>query len=149
MHFTEMVAMIVTVACVFGFFAWSIAALVRIRTARYQADMQTKLLDRFGGSRELLDYLQTDAGKQFLQAAPPERSGSPHWRILRAMQAGVILTFFGIALFIGQSTVPDPRGLQLAGILITAIGLGFLLSAGLSYKFSKSWGVLDAQSKGE
>ena len=154
MQATEMVAMIVVVITLFSCFGWvswtGINNWRRIKVSRSQVEMQSKLLDKFGGSAELLDYLQTDAGKQFLQTEPAERPSAPHWRILRTMQAGIILTLLGLAILTGATIVREAsQELSLAGILVTAVGLGFLISSFLSYKFSKSWGILDSRPKGE
>src|SRR5688500_5275793 len=67
-----------------GWLAWLVGSTFRrVRTARLQADVQTRLLERFGTSRELLDYLQTGHGQRFLEFAVTERA-NPYGRILAA-----------------------------------------------------------------
>ena len=111
-----MIVVVTTVFTCFGWVSWAgTTNWRRIKVARSQADIQSKLLDKFGGSKELLDYLQTDAGKQFLQSEPPEVPSSPHWRILRAMQAGIILTLFGVALMFGRIRLAGSHATVAAG----------------------------------
>ena len=72
------------------------SALIRAR-----ADLQTKLLDRLGSGREVVEFCQTEGGKQFVEALslgtiePPTSKGSPTERILGSVQKGIILTLLG------------------------------------------------------
>lgn len=126
-----------------GWAIWVIATNTRrSNVAKVQAELQSKLLDRFGSSQELLDYLGSEAGQRFLEASTIERA-KPLGRILGSLQVGVILTLVALALLflywqfpgIGEPAV----GL---GILCLALGLGFLISAAVSYALLKRWGVL-------
>jgi hypothetical protein len=130
-----------------GFFIWMVGDTIRkSKIARAQADLQTKLIDKFGSSQELLDYMKTEAGQQFIQAAPVETpQRNPYSRILRSITAGTILTFLGIG-FLSISSYADGHGLSVFGTIALAIGLGFLVSAGISFYLSKSWGLFDRES---
>src|SRR5207249_4650115 len=82
----------------FVMLAWIIFSTVRRITAnKRMAELQAKLLDRFATGQELLAYLQTGEGKRFLESASVEHN-NPLWRILGAIQAGVILILVGVAL---------------------------------------------------
>ena len=126
-----------------SFVVWTIANTIRrIKRDRRRYETQSKLLDKFGSSAELLEYLKTDPGQQFLESTELERS-SPHGRILRAMQAGILSFFVGCALlFMRNQLGDDVEGVLVFGSLLVALGLGFLVSSGLSYKLSNSWGLL-------
>lgn len=131
-----------------GFFIWMVGDIIRkSKLAKAQSDMQTKLIDKFGSSQELLDYMKTDAGQQFIQAAPVEAppQRNPFSRILRSISAGTILTFLGIG-FLSISSYDGGHGFIVFGTIGLAIGLGFLVSAGISYYLSKSWGLFDRES---
>ena len=60
------------------------------RISKVNAEVHNKILDRFGSNEELLAYIDSPAGRRFLEAtpiapsaAPPERSvGAPFGRIL-------------------------------------------------------------------
>jgi hypothetical protein len=121
----------------------------RVRTARLQADVQKGLLERFGSSRELLDYLQTGHGQRFLEFVTSERA-NPYARILAAAQAGVIMTLLGGAfLFLmNMATVHEAADVLLVlGTLVLTLGIGFLASAALSFVLSRSWGLFDHRSE--
>ncbi|MBM3810594.1 MAG: hypothetical protein FJW20_03045 [Acidimicrobiia bacterium] len=141
---------IVMVASVFsslaGWSTWVIANnLRRAKAARYRAEVQNKMLDRFGNTQELLAYLQTEAGKQFLEGAETEPAPNPLSRILRALQSGAILLLLGLSLLFLIATQSDPdarQALLFIGTPVTSIGLGFLAAGALSYRLSSQWGLL-------
>ena len=131
-----------------GFLIWMVGDTIRkSKIAKAQSDMQTKLLDKFGSSQELLDFMKTEAGQRFIQTtpveAPPQRN--PYSRILRSITAGTILTFLGIG-FLSISSYAGGHGFSVFGTISLAIGLGFLVSAGISYFLSKSWGLFERES---
>jgi hypothetical protein len=122
----------------------------RKKIAELQTSMQTKLLEKFGNSQELLDYLRSEAGQKFMESAAMERA-RPAGRILGSIQAGLILTFVGIAILAVRAGVPSLgtdglNGLLILGSLAIAIGLGFLSSAVISFWLSKAWGLMDGKA---
>jgi hypothetical protein len=122
-----------------------------LRLSRVQDEVHNKLLDRFSGTGELLTYVQTTAGRRFLEAAPidVEPSGravaAPINRMLWSMQAGVVLAVGGLGFqYASGSTLPEvAQGLSLIGTLAVAFGVGFLISGVLSYLISKRLGLLE------
>ena len=131
-----------------GWVAWIVAGTIRrTRAARLQAEVQGKLLDKFGSSRDLLDYLHTTQGQRFLEFVVTERA-NPYSRILASAQAGVIMTLVGAALLMlrRMATVQEAADVLLVfGTLVITLGIGFLASGALSFVLSRSWGLLDAR----
>jgi hypothetical protein len=119
------------------------------RMAALQAEMQEKLLDKFGSSEEVIRYLESDAGRQFLDTATFEPT-NPYRRILSSIQTGLVLTFAGGAfLFLrGQLSDADDAFVFL-GALGVALGLGFICSAVATFLLSKSWGLVNGESGNE
>ena len=129
-----------------GFSGRKAGALIRAR-----ADLQTKLLDRLGSGREVVEFCQTEGGKQFIEALSmgtiesPASKGSPTERILGSIQKGIILTLLGLGfLILAQKYHRDDPGdvFMVVGVVGLSLGIGFLLSAGVSYRLSKSMGIL-------
>jgi hypothetical protein len=144
-------------AVVTGTLIWLVKMLVDhrrwLRQSKVQTEVHTKLLDRFTTNDDLLSYIQSPAGKKFLESAPitlepdthPRSVGAPFGRIFWSVQAGAVLLLSGLGLqFVGQRQQWEEIGQPLSsmGILVVAIGLGFLISAAASYFLSRRLGLL-------
>jgi hypothetical protein len=136
--------------CNVGWIGWVIiSAIRRTKIARAQAEVQSKLLDKFGSSQELLAYMQTDAGQRFIQVeSEPVPTKNPYTKILGSITVGTILSCLGIGLLLLAAVFNEDAPIIL-GTIAFAIGLGFLISSGLAYKLSKSWGLFDREAAGE
>jgi hypothetical protein len=131
-----------------GWIAWVIfSSIRRYKVAKFQAEVQAKLLERFDSNQSLLAYVETEAGKGFLKALAVEQT-TPYGRILNGVQAGIVLTVFGAALLALRGTVEDAgQALHVFGVLAIALGIGFLLAAGASYWLSRSFGSFERESR--
>ena len=99
-------------------------------------------------------YIATPAGSKFLQSAPisldtgvsASRSmGAPLSRIMWSAQAGVVLFFAGIGLLFASGRAGEDAHLplEIMGILAGALGVGFVVSAGVSFLLSHKMGLLE------
>jgi hypothetical protein len=110
-----------------------------LRQVRVQTEANTKVIDRLTSNEDLLAYAQTAAGASFLRAAPAAmetpRVGAPIGRILWSVQAGVVLAALGIGLWLVKGSVMDEiaPGFLVMGTVAVAVGLGFVVSAGIAY----------------
>lgn len=115
----------------------------RSKLMKYQYDLQTKLLEKFNNTQELMEYLQGDAGQQFLISATAEKA-DPRGKILGSIQTGLVLLTGGAAfMFLRNQIAEAEEGFVLIGTLGVALGIGFLLSAGVAYVLSKNWGMIN------
>jgi hypothetical protein len=141
-------------AC-FGGVIWLIRTAIEhrrwIRVSKIQTDVHTKLMDRFTGNEELLSYIQTPAGRRFLESAPipldsPRAVSAPVGRILWSMQLGAVLTVAGIGIEIvaARAIAEVAQPVAAVGIFVIAIGVGFLISSVLAYGVSRRLGLLGA-----
>src|SRR4051794_39286477 len=127
------------------------------RTSKVQTEVHTKLLDRFSSNEDLMAYMQTPSGRRFLESAPipvdgPARTvGAPLSRILWSLQAGVVLAVAGLGvLFISGRTLEEvAQPLFGVGVLVLALGTGFVVSAAASFFLSRRLGLLDAPTPRE
>jgi hypothetical protein len=146
MHTEDAIIMILvpSVLITVAWVAWVFATNVRrSRAGRFQAELHGKLLDKLGSSPELLTYLETDAGRRILQSVGDQ--ADPGGRILNAMHTGVVLLTLGIGFLICDGSLPGAHSVGVfltLGIVCMSAGAGFLISSGLSYAFSKAWGLL-------
>lgn len=145
-----------------GFFAFIGATLWILRLVlenrrwnkmvKVQTETHAKLLERFGSSQEMLAYMQSEAGKKFLEAPIFEGqrrqvSTLPFGRILWSVQVGIIAAFLGAGLlFLRGKISPDAdMGFEVFGTLVLTLGIGFLVSGGVSYVLAKYFGLLERQ----
>lgn len=142
----DIAPMVITVV-LFGTIGYVLVTYMETRRrsnlAKLQADLQMKLLDKFGSVPEVMQYLQTEGGQRFLAVAPIERT-NPFARILRSVQVGVILALVGPTLLALRGAIEEgEEPLLVLGAIALAVGLGFLISAAASYVLSKNWGLLE------
>ena len=122
-----------------------------IRLTRVQTETHTKLLDRLTSQDDLLAYMQTPAGRRFLESAPialdpaSRPLGAPLNRVLLSVQAGIVLALGGVGLlFISRRAIPEiEQGLSAIGTLALALGAGFIISAAIAYFLSNRLGLFD------
>lgn len=130
---------------VFGVAGYVLRTLIvnyrRQQTAKLQAEVMTKMIDRIGSSPELGKWLESGGPKQFLEFEA-ERS-SPHTRILNSIQTGLVALSLGSALM----WVGKYEEVSVAGTILVAVGLGFLASSAAAYALSKSWGILKTDAE--
>ena len=140
-------------ALITGVLTWLIRTLIEhrrwSRVSKVQAEVHNKLMDRFTTNEDLLAYIQTPAGKRFLESAPialdgvPRAVSAPVGRILWSVQVGLVLAAagFGLEYVSGsiEKTVSQP--LFAMGVLAISIGIGFVLSAIVSYVLSRRLGL--------
>ena len=122
------------------------------RIVRLQTDVHNKILDKFGNSQELIAYMQSDAGKRFLEGQPisvalgsdDPQWGSPIVRIMRPLQVGIVLAAAGGG-FLANSYEP----LQIIGKIMLMVGVGFIISAAASWLIARQSGLLEAGANHE
>jgi len=127
------------------------------RIFKLQTDVHGKLIDRFGSSQELLDYMGTDAGKRFLEAAPipvdfepKQRMPNAVARVLTPLQIGIVLVLLGVGFLVLRHAEADMRiPMLVLGTIFVMPGLGFILSAGITWILAGRLGLIpDAPATG-
>jgi hypothetical protein len=88
--------------------------------------------------------LEGDAGRKYFESLAFDIKESTN-RILNSIQVGIGLALFGLSLFLVRVSQQDPstrNTLLFIAAPVTAVGIGFLLSAVISHRLCKAWGVL-------
>ncbi len=135
---------ITVVLIVCSMISWLIWLITRTRhlQIKAQAELHHRLLEKFGSTQELIDFLQSEGGQQFLDAISAKPI-NPKEQILSSVQKGIILTILGIGgFFLGWIYHYGQDAFTIVGVLVIALGVGFLASAGISYRLSQAWGLL-------
>jgi hypothetical protein len=140
--------------CMLGALLWLTHVLLENRRwnriFKLQTDVHGRLIERFGTSQEVLTYMGTDAGKRFLEATPIavgfERSQpvpSPVARVLTPLQIGVVMTLLGVGLLSLRHSIPDgSAALLVIGMVVLMPGVGFIISAGITWGLARHLGLM-------
>ncbi|HEX4952490.1 MAG TPA: hypothetical protein VF017_03730 [Thermoanaerobaculia bacterium] len=143
MEFIAPMAIAITTMLVIGATIRSSIINRRLReNARAQADLQAKLIDKFGSAEEVIRYLESTQGKALLEA--PALSQRPHARILDSVHLGLLIVLGGAGM-LATSGVADRQVADVFrtfGLIAILLGVGFLCSAAVSWFLMRQWGLL-------
>jgi hypothetical protein len=120
------------------------------RIFKLQSEVHGRLIDKFSTSQELAAYMETEAGRRFLEAAPIPLHGEPSRpvggalaRILTPIQIGVVLVLLGIGFLLLRHAGTDYETPMLVlGVLTLMPGVGFILSAGITWVLAGRLGLM-------
>jgi hypothetical protein len=142
-----------------GVTAWLIRAVIQhrrwLRLSKVQSDVHTKLMDRMTNNDELLAYIQSPAGRRFLESAPmvqqeqdSPRIGAPVGPIIWSMMAGVVLATVGIGFRVAASSVTNEgqQAFAVVGVVVLALGAGFILASVMAYLVSLRMGLFPSRA---
>ena len=121
----------------FAMIALIVFVVARRRQAelRARAEFQKQILDKFSSGKEFAEFLGTEGSQRFLASLSAQSLGS-HERTVRGMRGGIVVTALGIGFLLLTGL---RHGFVVPGVLLLAIGAGLLISAVASYHFSKRW----------
>ena len=115
-----------------------------------QNQVHGKLIDKFSSSQELAAYMETEAGKRFLEAAPipvgidsGQRVPNAVARVLTPIQIGIVLVLLGIGFLMLRHSGPDMETPMLVlGTVVLMPGIGFIISAGITWVLATRLGLM-------
>lgn len=114
-----------------------VVSRARLRKAEIQAELQSKLIEKFGSTNELIAFLQSQAGREFVagvQSAPVRHTRD---RAAGAVRVGIIFTALGVA-FLVLWAVTGNEGLAWPGVFTLALGIAYFASSYSLIRFSRN-----------
>ena len=141
---------LIPIVCSIGFFAM-VAFIVwagtnaKNRRAAVQAEVQTRLIDKFSNAPEFVDFLNSDIGKQFLTGVDKMPQLMARDRIVGGVSRGVIMMLLGVA-FIAIWIADSNIGFMYPGFILVGLGVGFFISTLISLKMSQRFGLIGNDS---
>jgi hypothetical protein len=121
------------------------------RSFKTQTEVHSRLIDKFSTSQELAAYMETEAGKRFLEAAPISTGAGagPYVpnvvaRVLTPLQIGLVMVLLGIGFLLlrhvgGEDTT---ESMLITGTVMLMPGIGFILSAGATWAVAHRLGLM-------
>ena len=120
------------------------------RIFKLQSEVHGRLIDKFSTNQELAAYMQTEAGRRFLEASPiplsddaSRRVPNAVARVLTPVQIGTVLILLGIGFLLLRHVGPEYEApMRVLGVLILMPGIGFILSAALTWVIATRLGLM-------
>ena len=106
----------------------------RQRKVEAQVEMQSKLIDRFGSAPELVTFLQSPAGRQFISGVQSAPEVLTRERIMSGFTRAVVLSSLGIA-FLMLAGMYD-NGWSVPAAIVLSLGVGYFIATFISYKLT-------------
>lgn len=150
----EMVSVLGSMLLIAFALAWLVRTVIEQkrwnRLSRSQSEVHNKILDRFGTTAELLEYVRTPAGTKFLESAPiplhaekgPAQSPSL-WRVIWSIQLGIVVVAGSLGMLVvsGRFDAESAQGFFALGVIALCVGAGFIASAVVSLMLSRRLGL--------
>jgi hypothetical protein len=124
-----------------------ILGILWLKWRQQQAQLQTtaefhkQLLDKFASGRDFAEFLEAKGSQRFLDAlwsqGPPSHE--------KTLRNGILVAMLGLA-FLGLSWMR--KDFVIPGILLLALGAGFLVSFAISYRLSKNRNLANEPAPG-
>ncbi len=142
--------------CVLSALLWLFRVLLEnrrwARIFNLQTEVHGRLLDKFSANEELLAYMQSEAGKRFLEATPiptgigqASQMSSHIARVMTPLQIGVVMAMVGAGLLYLRGSISEiSSGLLVFGTLGLMLGIGFIIAAAISWGLASHFGLLPA-----
>jgi hypothetical protein len=148
----------------FAFFLVALVWLVRVflenrrwgRIFKLQSEVHGRLIEKFGTNQELALYMETEAGKRFLEASPipvgfEQQQQMPNAvaRVLTPIQIGIVLVLLGMGLLsLRQVSAEMNIPMLVFGTVVLMPGLGFIISAGITWILAARLGLMPENPNG-
>jgi len=148
------IAAMLAFACFLAALVWLIRQFLENRRwgriFKLQSEVHGRLIDKFSSNQELTGYMETEAGKRFLEAAPipvgfenDQRMPNAIARVLTPLQIGIVLVLLGIGFFLLRNVrIEMHEPMLVLGTIALMPGIGFIISAGITWVLASRLGLI-------
>lgn len=140
------------VGCVtfFGMICYVVGVIVsgrnRNRLAQIRAELQTRMLEKFGSAAEFVEFAKSEEGKKLLESAAMERPMIVD-KNLTWLRRGILLTAAGVGVAILNLTNGIESGTATVSITLLSVGIGSIVAALSSRRLARAWQLESAPSE--
>ncbi len=126
--------------------AWiAFAVVLYLLSSGYQVRQRMSfhraIVDKFSSAEEFAIFLRSPAGQRFVTDA--SGAEGPARAILRAIQKGLVLILMGGGTLGVGVTILTKVEVVAIGVLLLCAGTAVLISAAISFRLSRSWGLIE------
>jgi len=148
--FVPMVVVITIFAALVLIFRFFVESRRWSRSFKTQTEIHSRLIDKFSSNQELAAYMETEAGRRFLEAAPIPMGveSGPYVpnvvaRVLTPLQVGLVMVLLGIGFLLLRNVGDDTaESMMITGTVMLMPGIGFILSAGATWLVAHRLGLM-------
>lgn len=130
---------LITMVLLLLFVGWILYLMVGLIMRRQQGAMEKHLLERFSSAQDFAQFMQSPAGQKCVTGFTDVVT-SPRNSILSSVRTGCVLAFGGIGCIAGSNSVQHFQA-WIVGWIAFLSGIGFLVSAVISYLLAKKLGL--------
>ena len=106
----------------------------RQRNVELQAEMQSKLIERFGSAPEMINFLQSPAGREFVSGVRIAPINQTRERILGGFTRSIVLTALGAGFLL--LTFLEEDAFVIPGTILLSLGIGYFIATIVSWRLS-------------
>jgi hypothetical protein len=119
----------------------------RQRRLELQAEVQSRLIDKFTSNQEMVSFLQTPAGREFMNGVQIGAVAQSREKILAGIRSAIVLMFLGGA-FALLWVIFGREGFSIPALLCFGLGAGNLVAAFVSLNVGRRLGVMEQATNG-
>ena len=135
--YQALVEEIITTVAVITIGVWAMSLVNQVLKRRQQMQMQKHLLEKFASAHDFAEFLQSPAGQKYVLSLS-DTPNTPRNSILSSLRLGIVLLLVGPAfIVIPVQTAQTGHITEGVGLVLTMLGVGFLVSAIASYFIAK------------
>jgi len=108
----------------------------RSRRMQAQVEMQSRLIDRFGSAPELIEFLHSPAGQQFVTGVQSAPAMLTRERIMNGFSRSIVLTALGTGFLFLTFMYDDSFAVPAA--ILFFLGVGYLIATLVAWKLAKA-----------
>src|SRR5581483_16641 len=102
---------------------------------RQRMSVRQAVIDKFSSAEDFAEFLRSPTGREFF--ADLSGSDNAARTVLGGIQKGIILVLLGGGVWWTGTTLVKEAEVAGIGVLLVCVGVGLLVSAGISYRLSK------------
>ena len=106
----------------------------RQRRVELQTEMQSKLIERFGSAPEMVEFLQSPAGREFVAGVQTAPMNQLRERVLGGFTRSIVLISLGAAFMF--LTFYDSNDFVIPAAIMLSLGIGYFIATMVSWKLS-------------
>ncbi len=137
------ISVIVVAQLAFVAFLINLAVNYRRKSLERRSEERLRVLERFGSSQELSEFLASERGGQFLELFAVKPSNPARW-IVGGVAFALVSVFVGLAFLLLAWLDAQDMGIEymVSAVIVLAAAFGILAATAVSMRLARQFGLL-------